>query len=447
MMTETTSARTLHPNLFPNLIGVLQMLATMRVVLGTVFLLAASVAVGHILTGAILPLATALLVLAFVILKPLRTKLGPWHMHLSILLATLDVLLITGMFMQWFVVNWVLPISVPPSPPEFLSWLKSLPRIFDQTAPPVSPLLVMVSSFVLLIVICWQYDLRYAIGFIAATTLIEVVSIPLLSSNFIQVAFNLAIAFVRVVVFVIVAVVITYLVRIQNKQHSALLAANAKLVRHVATVEELTISHERNRLARELHDTLAHTLSAASVQLEAAHSLWDSNRDRAHVAVNQAMSITRSGLTETRRALIALRASPLDDLGFVLALRELGQLAQQRSGAQVFVNIPLQLQPLPAEIEQALYRSAQEAFENIVRHAKASRVDLALKQQPAHRQMQVTMTIQDDGVGFDLATVKQGTEHFGLSGMIERIESLGGHVSVSSQKGLGTCISIEIERR
>ncbi len=439
MTTEITPARALQPNL----IGVLQMLAIIRVVFGAIFFVAVFVAIERVLLGTLVPMVTASLVLAFVILKPLRIKLGAWHMHLSILLATLDVLLITGMFMQWFAVNWVLPIVGPPAPPEFLSWLKSLPHIFEQTAPPVSPLLVMVSAFVLLIVICWQYDLRYAIGYIAATTTIEVTSIPLLSYTFTQVAFNLAIVFVRVMVFSIVAVVITYLVRIQNRQHNALLAANAKLVRHVATVEELTISHERNRLARELHDTLAHTLSAASVQLEAAHSLWDSNRDRAHVAVNQAMSITRSGLTETRRALIALRASPLDDLGFVLALRELGELAQQRSGAQVFVNIPLQLQPLPAEIEQALYRSAQEAFENIVRHAKAGHVDLALRQQQA----QVTMTIQDDGVGFDLATVKQGTEHFGLSGMIERIESLGGHVSVSSQKGLGTCISIEIERR
>ena len=241
-------------------------------------------------------------------------------------------------------------------------------------------------------------------------------------------------------VFCVLTAVITYLVKIQNRQHNALLAANAKLVRYVAVMEELTISHERNRLARELHDTLAHTLSAASVQLEAANSLWTNDRDTSHMALTQAMKITRSGLSETRRALKALRASPLDDLGLELALKELGEVTRQRSGATVSILMPDLFEPLPAEIEQTLYRAAQEAFENIVRHARATHVDLSL----THVGSAIKMKIQDNGVGFDVTSAQRKPEHFGLNGLTERIEALGGRVTISSQPNTGTCIAMEI---
>jgi signal transduction histidine kinase len=424
----------------PDLYAVLGIFAGVRVVFAVVFLVAGSAATNQITPLAWVPLIASLLVLAFVASKPLRAMLGAWHMPLAIVITTADVLMVTSLYTRWSALNWFLPTGHRPEAPAFLQGVVAFTALFNQDTPPVSPLFTMLSLFVLLIVISWRYGLRISLCFIVLTTAIDVGTVLLFSANLEQVIFNMAIIFLRVVVFCILAVVITYLVKIQNQQHHSLLITNAKLVRHVGVVEELTISHERNRLARELHDTLAHTLSAASVQLEAANSLWTRDRDTAHMALTQALKITRSGLAETRRALEALRASPLEDLGLVLALRELGDLTQQRSGAQVTVTMPVQFEPLPSEIEQTLYRAAQEALENIVRHAHASHVTLALKQHgPA-----VAMTIKDDGVGFDVALAQDKPGHFGLNGLTERVEALGGRVTISSRPGEGTCVTLEV---
>jgi signal transduction histidine kinase len=424
----------------PNLYGVMGIFAIVRVVFAVLFVVMATVATNSLTLFAWVPLIASTLVLAFVMSKTLQIRMGERHMWIAIALATADVLLVTSLYTRWSANTWFLPIGNRPELPPFFGNVTAIAVFFNEGTPPISPLFTLLSLFVLTIVICWRYDLRITLGFIALTTVIDTALIVWTSTNIEQVVFNLAMTMLRVPVFAILALVITYLLRIQNQQHRSLLAANAKLVRHMAVVEELTISHERNRLARELHDTLAHTLSAASVQLEAANSLWTRDRDTAHMALTQALKITRSGLAETRRALEALRASPLEDLGLVLALRELGDLTRQRSGAQVTVTMPAQFEPLPSEIEQTLYRAAQEALENIVRHARASHVTLTLKQHgPA-----VAMTIKDDGVGFDVAAAQNRPGHFGLNGMAERIEALGGRVAILSRPGEGTSISLEL---
>ncbi len=423
----------------PNLTRILQAFAAVRVLLGMMFFAAASSAAGQMLWGAAVPLITSAGVLLFVSAKAVRVRLGAFHMRLALLIATFDTLLVTGLYMRWVSQNALVPIAAP-SPQPFFPSVAALRILFNDNTPPVSPLLVMISLFVLLIVISWQYKLPVAIGYIAISTIVDIGILFLVSTSTEQIIFYLAIIVVRVVQMVILAVVITYLVNIQNRQNSSLRAANAKLVRYVGVVEELTISQERNRLARELHDTLAHTLSAASVQLEAADSLWKSDRDTSHTALTQAMTITRDGLAETRRALKALRASPLDDLGFTLALNELGEQMRQRSGARVSINLPPEFGPLPSEIEQTLYRAAQEAFENIVRHAHATHVDVALSQNSS----MVSMAISDNGKGFDVVTARNNPERFGLNGIVERVEALNGRVSITSRSGEGTCISVEM---
>jgi signal transduction histidine kinase len=277
-------------------------------------------------------------------------------------------------------------------------------------------------------------------AYIAGTTMADIAFVLFLSTWPLQGLTLLTFILARTVIFVILAGVITQLVSQQYKQQASLMEANAKLTRYVSVVEELTISRERNRMARELHDTLAHTLSAASVQLEAANSLWQDDRERSHTALAQATTITRDGLAETRRALKALRAAPLDDLGLELALRELGELTQQRSGAHTVVTVPAQLASMPAEVEQTLYRAAQEALENVVRHAQASHVELSLQMNgPA-----VRMTIRDNGVGFDAGSSQAKAERYGLSGMEERVSALGGRMTLTSAPGAGTCVTLEI---
>src|SRR5439155_20678930 len=128
---------------------------------------------------------------------------------------------------------------------------------------------------------------------------------------------------------------------------------------HAGTLESLAVSRERNRMARELHDTLAHTLSGLSVQLETVEAYWDVEPRTAHAMLDRALEATRDGLQETRRALKALRASPLDDLGLGLALRRMAESAVARANIELDLEIPEQVPPLAPDVEHCIYRVAQ----------------------------------------------------------------------------------------
>jgi signal transduction histidine kinase len=210
-------------------------------------------------------------------------------------------------------------------------------------------------------------------------------------------------------------------------------------VDHAATLEQLTISRERNRLARELHDTLAHTLSGVAVQLEAVKSLWGVNAEEARALLEQSLNHTRSGLTETRRALRALRATPLEDLGLALALRNLAETMAERSGLTLDLCIQENLNNLSSSIEQGIYRVAQEALENTARHAMARHVKVELVKNDEN----LILAIMDDGRGFDLHGVDTES-HFGLRGMRERAEAMGGTLEVESRSVEGTTVRLQV---
>lgn len=228
-----------------------------------------------------------------------------------------------------------------------------------------------------------------------------------------------------------------YLHAVGRERRKALLHQNAQLARHAATVEQLATASERNRLARELHDTLAHTLSGLAVQLEAARSVWDTDPGDARASLDRSLAMARTGLTEARRALHALRASPLDDLGLPLALRQMAESAAARTGAALTVRTPnpgIRFQP---EIEQSVYRVAQEALENVARHADARRISVVLEQNGTH----LRLTVSDDGRGFDPAAA--GADGgLGVKGMRERAEMLGGSVEITSRPGGPTTLHL-----
>src|SRR5262249_44816572 len=158
--------------------------------------------------------------------------------------------------------------------------------------------------------------------------------------------------------FLLIGYIITNLRKAQREKEQALVAANAKLTDYAAAIEQLAVSRERNRLARDMHDTLAHTLSAVSVQLEAADSIWQSSPQEAHRLMEESLASARNGLGETRRALRALRSSPLDDLGLALALRDLAEATAERAGWQLDLQLADDLN-LPPELEQNIYLIAQ----------------------------------------------------------------------------------------
>ena len=111
-----------------------------------------------------------------------------------------------------------------------------------------------------------------------------------------------------------------------REQGELLRQANAQLTHYASTLENLTVSRERNRMARELHDTLAHTLTGLSVTLETVKAYWDVDEDKARGLLDKSLETTRTGVEETRRALKSLRASPLEDMGLTLAIQKMAEL-------------------------------------------------------------------------------------------------------------------------
>lgn len=304
--------------------------------------------------------------------------------------------------------------------------------------------------YILLILASWQYDFRAVILFTLFTGLIQAGLATFLPQPdpFVRFIPNLpetqrlvALGFLasRSVTFLVLGYVVTRLVKAQRKQRQELAQTNRQLMQHAATVEQLSISRERNRLSRELHDTLAHTLSALTVQLEALLTVWNPIPDKPKQMLQQMLAATRSGLDETRRALGALRAAPLEELGLPLALRTLAEDFASRHSWKLDLQIPSQMEQLPLEVEQSYYRIAQEALENIARHAHAHSLRIAL-QRDDHR---VELEITDDGRGFDPNEITDS--QLGLKGMRERAEIIGARLDVESRAGGGTRVRVSLE--
>jgi signal transduction histidine kinase len=235
-----------------------------------------------------------------------------------------------------------------------------------------------------------------------------------------------------------IALGVGWLMQRQRAQQRALAAANQQLAHYAATTEQLAVSQERNRLARELHDTLAHSLSGVTVQLEAVQALWEVDPTGARTMLDQALRSTRSGLSEARRALHALRAQPLEDVGLALAVRTLAESVATRAGLTLAVTVPKQLDQLAPDVEQCVYRVAQEALTNVARHAEARALQVVL----ACENGCLLLTIADDGRGFDPSSVNGA--HFGLQGLRERAELIGGRLEVESRPQQGTTVRLAI---
>jgi signal transduction histidine kinase len=311
--------------------------------------------------------------------------------------------------------------------------------------------------FVMALLIAWEYGPRHILAYVVGLTLYQALVSPWPT----HVPWTVPVGWLVLqgVMMLLAGYITATLVSVQREQRSALAQANAQLARaneqlaaanaqlqqYAATLEELSISRERNRLARELHDTLAHSLSALTVQLEAVGALWSTRPDRARQLLDQASETARTGLAESRRALQALRASPLQDLGLLLALAELAETAARRAGARLELRLPDQLAACPSPlVEQGVYRIAQETLENVVRHAGAQTI--CVRMEETGREMVLTVT--DDGQGVDLdalaATGADADDRYGIRGMRERASLIGGQLVISSQAGQGTTVRLAV---
>ena len=244
----------------------------------------------------------------------------------------------------------------------------------------------------------------------------------------------------RTFTFLLIGYIVNRLATEQRRQNARLAEANRQLASYASTLEQLTISRERNRLAREFHDTVAHTLSAVAVQLEAVSALWKTNPAKAQAMLENSLAATRNGLKESRRAIQALRASPLEDLGLSLAVRNLARSVAERDGLDLELNVAEDLPMLSPDAEHSVYRVTEEALRNVTQHAQAKHVVVGLE---SHNH-ELVLTVKDDGQGF-IEDPNDKDDHYGLKGMREYAEHIGASLNIQSQPTQGTTVQMRME--
>jgi NarL family two-component system sensor histidine kinase YdfH len=212
--------------------------------------------------------------------------------------------------------------------------------------------------------------------------------------------------------------------------------AHGKLAAYAAQVEELTLTAERQRMARELHDTLAQGLAGLVLQMEALDShLAQHQLDEAQAIVRQAMRRARGTLADARRAITDLRSEAFPRRGLVDVLRQESERFSAATGIPCHVQLSLEGQ-VPQTTAEQVQRAVAEGLLNVARHAQASHVWLEL----VGNHQELRMTLRDDGVGFDPHRVDREGGHYGLLGLRERARLAGGAFDVDSSHGEGSTL-------
>ncbi len=294
-----------------------------------------------------------------------------------------------------------------------------------------------------LVLIAWQYSFFYVLVYVIFTNGVELIIlvqvVKVLNFETLPV---LGLPLIRAFAFGVVGYVVERLMDTQRAQKRKLVKANIRLGQQANTLEQLATSRERNRLARELHDTLAHTLSGLAINLEAIQTMLPPGQEDISTMLDHSLDATRLGLDETRRVLQDLRARPLEDLGLALALQRLVEAADAQTGIAMETKIIADLPTLPPDVEQCLYRIAQESLENIATHSQASHVSLSVD----YSGNQLILLIRDDGKGFIPKSVIPDEGRYGIRGMKERAAVVGGNLWIDSDPGRGTTVKFTWER-
>jgi signal transduction histidine kinase len=202
---------------------------------------------------------------------------------------------------------------------------------------------------------------------------------------------------------------------------------------------ELAALRERERLARDLHDSLGHALVSVSVQLEAIQRLYKVDPERASGQVDELKTLTRKSMEDLRRSLEGLRVSGLGDVSLRDALQALCVETGQRINAEVSCSVTGEVDTLTPAVAETLWRAAQEALTNAGRHANARHVQVSLDV----RGEAATLKIADDGVGLTPGYDSR-PGHYGLRGMRERVEGLGGTLGLKNGDGAGTTVEVNL---
>lgn len=195
---------------------------------------------------------------------------------------------------------------------------------------------------------------------------------------------------------------------------------------------------ERRRVARDIHDGPAQAMANIVFRAEVCERLIDTDVERAKLELRQLREHIRETLGEIRKIIFDLRPMALDDLGLVPTIRGVLENFRNQQGIFTEVTVTGRERRLESHIEIGLFRVAQEALNNVVKHAQASTVRVRIEFAPAG----VTLVIEDDGKGFDSSNEESPGEHFGLMGMRERLQLLQGKFVIKSTPGKGTRVMI-----
>ncbi len=233
------------------------------------------------------------------------------------------------------------------------------------------------------------------------------------------------------------------------QRNSELEEAHRQLAQSVVREQELAVLRERTRLAREMHDTIGHALVLISVKLEAAQRLRERDPDRCHRELESTKQITRETMTALRASIADLRSPALEHGQISQMLSHSVSELTQRTGLHVTHTFQADIDLLPEAVKEVLWKVHQEAFANIEKHARASHVQMRISRQDS----KLFMYIRDDGIGLPSALCQPQKDegpysglngHYGLRGMLERVEAVGGRLTLHSGKEQGTTIEVEL---
>jgi len=237
--------------------------------------------------------------------------------------------------------------------------------------------------------------------------------------------------------FLVLKLVNTLLAERQAQQQ--LSSAHEQLRQYALQIEDLAAVQERNRIARDIHDSLGHVLTALNVQMQTTATFWQSDLEQAKLFFIQAQRLGEQAIKEVRQSVRALRVDARQAEPLEAAVHSLVEDFHQGTGIPVFVSIGIDTF-LPPQVVKTLYRIVQEALTNIRKHAQATEIQIQISAISDC----ASLAVKDNGRGFSLHQEKTG---FGLQGMQERVAALSGQCQIESKPGSGCCITIELPLR
>ncbi len=228
--------------------------------------------------------------------------------------------------------------------------------------------------------------------------------------------------------------------RVRREQLFAELSdAHRRLRLAAARESDAATLRERNRLAREMHDSLGHALVSIAIKLEGVRLLYPVNAQRAETQLEETTQLVRATMTDLRHSLAGLRPPALEERSLPCALAELAEQLNRTDGLTADCSIDADAATLDRRVQETLYRIGQEALTNVAKHARATRVSLSLKVSSADALLEVG----DNGVGLETAP-RHGPGQFGVRGMRERVEALGGAFTLGPRPEGGTLLRARV---